>query len=123
MRVVSITVFRNALGDCTNGGASSFYDSLYLFSEDSTTEEIADYADGHSVDYERCFKVETMSEKYGFYKRANPAFRLRKGTGPMAGGNYGGTCDSRYETVTGGLKYPIPIHDRYEDMEDYLLND
>lgn len=123
MTAISIYIYKFPLGDATAGGASTKYEELYLFSEDSKTEEIANYADMKGIDYEQCFKVATIHH-YGEYKRAIPAFRLCQGmVGPMAGGNYGYTCDSRYREVTNGLKYPISIHDRYETHEDYLLHD
>lgn len=120
MKVISINIYKFPLGDCTNGGASSQFDELFLFSEDSTIGEVANYADMKGIDYRQCFKVNTM-HNYGNYKRAQPVFKqLYKGAGPMAGGNHGYTSDSRYEEVTGGLKYPISIHDRFEvDYHNY----
>lgn len=125
MSYIKIYVYRdNNLGDCTNNGASSKYNELYLFSEGHTAEEIAETADFKGINIEQCFKVETIWKgQPNEYKRAIPVLRKTNMAGPMMGGNYGMTCDSRYKEVTGGLRYPIAILDRYETHEDCLLND
>ena len=122
MKVVSINIYKSPLGDCTNEGASSKFNELYLFSEDSKLDEIIKYINDKHINWEQCFRVETI-DIYGVYKRAKPALRhLYKGlVGPMAGGNYGFTSDARYWEVTDGLRYPISIHDRFETEEEYRL--
>ena len=40
----------------------------------------------------------------------------KPGLGPMAGGNYVIAPGSRYREVT-GVRYPIPVHDRFESKE------
>jgi hypothetical protein len=42
---------------------------------------------------------------------------VEKRIGPMMGGNFIYTSDSRFSKLNNGL--PIPIHDRYETQRDY----
>ena len=118
MRVHKCNVLRYAHGyDCSNNGATSRHDDIYLFNG-GTAEEIQAYADDHDIPYEICFKVEVLRRGEPHeYHRAVPAFKSGKMW--MAGGNYAYSCDSRYEEVS-GIRYPISVHDRSETMEEYL---
>lgn len=115
VKAISVYVFRSSLGDCTNGGASGKFDTLY-------------------VEHPRgCFEVETSDERL-FRVEPNafghpvliPENKPRKAIGPMAGGNYAASSDSRFEeairAVTGrGFYGAVAIHDRFETQREYEL--
>ncbi len=120
MKVHNAYILRSTLGDCTNNGVTSRQKDIYLFSG-GTTEEIQAYADDHHIAYELCFQIEVIRKgQSNEYRRAVPAFT--RGKWWMSGGNYAYSCDSRYREVT-GIPYPISVHDRTEDADEYLTND
>ena len=111
-------VFRDSSGDCTNGGASSKYDKLYVVAEHVTLEDVQQLCkDRPAYNIDQFFKLD-----YNFYNQINPIFkgycRLKPLANPnrwyMHGGNYLGSCDSRFKNFVGGCKYPVPILDRWE---------
>ena len=103
---LSVSVYRNGRGDCTNGGPSSKYDSGvitgYGINEDS-----------------EIFSPTVESPHYVIVKdsvcggkvriRAIPADLLESGKWTMFGGNFLYTSDSRFPSDS-----PIKIHDRVE---------
>jgi hypothetical protein len=54
-----------------------------------------------------------LVEWYGFYKAVPVAKPDGNLTGPMFGGAFVYTCDSRFSAITKG--HPVPLHDRFED--------
>lgn len=112
-------VYRCPLGDCTNGGASSKWDRLYVVRRGVTLRDVEEFCFSNSgYDVEQFFVVD-----YDFYESKNPVFagyvRLlplvkRPGAVKMAGGNYLESCDSRFKNFVCGCEYPVPIHDRWE---------
>lgn len=123
MAAIKVWVYKDqSLGDCSNNGATNRYDRIIIFSEDTKNTEVYDYIERNIEPQDKCFRVETIWRgQPNEYKRAVPVFK--NGKCWMAGGCFGYTSDSRFTDVTGGLHYPISIHDRTEDMDDYLLND
>jgi hypothetical protein len=51
------------------------------------------------------------------YLHAEPLERPVGKLGPMAGGNYIMTSDSRFRQEVN--EYPVPVHDRFETQEQY----
>ena len=111
---LSISVYRWGLGDCTNGGASSEVGSICVVNVPGPFEPRPGHpafqlvqgpgGRGHAVLY----PVEAKSGQVG----------------PMAGGNFGYSCDSRWSEavrkLTGSPFYgAVAIHDRYETPEQY----
>jgi len=112
-----VDVFRSGLGDCTNGGKSKYARSICIV---NLTEIL-----GYKCD------IFEASDEYPAFKlvKGNLRGTLKlvpvgderegKGAGPMMGGNYGATSDSRFneacEKILGHVFYgAVPIHDRYE---------
>ena len=109
MRALPIQVYRsNNIGDCTNGGISSRYDTLLLvhpqgfipIDENNPPENLVEIV-----------KRESFS---GVYMHIKPVAEP-DGIGWMAGGNYAHSSDSRFRDVS---KYPLPIHDRQENEDE-----
>jgi hypothetical protein len=93
------------LADCTNGGVTSRYTAFVLIGEG--IDEITEASDdtpalcfvrrkigNHQADYAVPMGVLTDPSLYA---------------GPMMGGNFVYTCDSRMPG-----RHPLPVHDRFE---------
>lgn len=107
-------VYKFPLGECTNNGASSKFDRLYVVSEEVTLPEVIKLCSNNPVYHlAQFFKVD-----YDFYDRTGYV-RLdpinKGGKWNMAGGNYLYSSDSRFKDFVCGNKYPVPIHDRFEN--------
>lgn len=90
------------IGDCTANGISRYNTTLILIGEG--VPEISEGTEYNTV---------VLKKKYvaGEYLYCVP-FKQPKGlNGPMMGGNFIYSCDSRFREI---CKYPIPIHDRFE---------
>ena len=114
MFVVHLNVFRWNLGDCTNGGVSAANERLALYSSGTDTPKPEHAANAVYVD-RNAFGDPIIVPLAG-----GPAGSV----GPMMGGNYAATSDSRLselvEKVTGRRFYgALPIHDRYETVAQY----
>ena len=97
-------IFKSSLGDCTNGGASSFTDSAIAVHPKC--------GEVFSSDLDRpAFKLVERDLPQGKYWTAYPFDRDGKPrTNGMAGGNFIYSSDSRFPN-----QYPISIHDRFEN--------
>jgi hypothetical protein len=108
MKGMLVHVLRSSYGDCTNNGISSGYDQFVLVGP------------GVPEIFEPSDKIPALlledRGRWGY--RAVPMYDRRatdKGyVGPMMGGNFVHTSDSRMPTP-----HPIPVHDRYETVEHY----
>lgn len=101
-----IYVYRNDLGDCTNGGISSKVKELCVINVDGPFEPSANFPAVELVD----------GHMPGTLRLVPPDY---KNTWYMMGGNYGATCDSRFsakcEKMLGHRFYgAVAIHDRQE---------
>jgi len=98
---IPLYVYRHG-GDCTNGGISSKTEIIYI----ETT-------DGFAMDVEPSlvFKVKNTYKDYKALVQSYPSDATKEMIGPMAGGNYASTSDSRFSKIS---NYPLAIHDRYE---------
>lgn len=108
---MSLYVFRHPLGDCTNNGASSRYNTIYVVRDGIKEEDVLRHCRENKEFPDRFFKVTKVMVGDTEYRRLEPV--IDGGNWYMAGGNYAMTCDSRYSEFT-GLDYPISIHDRKE---------
>ena len=108
MKTLPVTVFTDGR-DCTNGGVTSKYTQLYLAVEDGWFD-VPDNEPG-------LLKLVGRLRHPGEYIYAEPVNgRPTKCAGPMFGGNFVYSCDSRFPS-----QYPIPVHDRFETWEEYAL--
>ena len=94
--------------DCTNRGISSTHTQFTLIG-DGVAELFSPSDRAPAL---RLVKRLTFSGKP--YYHAEPFEHPTGMLGPMAGGNYLTTTDSRFP-----VDHPIPIHDRYETPEQY----
>lgn len=99
-----VNVYRDNIGDCTNNGISAKQDSLILV-------DVPGPFDGNETNSVQLVK-RFLSGRY--YYHVEPLIKLEGMVGPMFGGNFIYTSDSRFP-----LDYPIPIHDRFESQEMY----
>lgn len=113
VKTLPVDVYRSARRgdyDCTNGGVSSKYNTLYLVCDEGWLEK----------DENDPQVVKLVVNHYGWieggkYLHCEPINdHNKKEIGYMMGGNFIYTSDSRFPS-----EYPIPIHDRSETQADY----
>lgn len=111
MKGMTVSVLRSADGDFTNGGITSKFTRFTLCGPG--IPELTEPT-------EKCPALMFDPRRGGSWMVAKPIVRDDKGmVGPMFGGNYVVSSDSRFNDVTGG--HPIPVHDRFETTEDYRI--
>ena len=110
------------VGDCTNNGISSQYDTLYLCKDYVTKEDVLEYCKETGENPHRFLTVDKYKSVRGIYVRLVQLVRQNndKIIGGMDGGNYLTCSDSIFSEIT-GVPYPVAIHDRYETQEEYDL--
>lgn len=114
MKALNIYVYRSPrLGDCTNGGISSKYEQLLVLCENGY------------IDIDEANPPANLVKLVRRFIRGREVFHLEPvnapdGAGWMAGGNYAGSCDSRFSEMT-GIYGAIAIHDRQEDWKAYEM--
>jgi len=99
-----VYVYKNSLGDCTANGISSKNDRLIL---------VGQGVDCKVFNGDETNTVEILTKNVGGkeYVYCAPIGEKPKNmNGPMFGGNFIYSSDSRFPS-----KQPIPIHDRYEE--------
>lgn len=109
-----VYVYRNkSIGDCTNGGISSRYDTLILVGKGVEGPEIVDLDDPPE-------NAAKLVRRFLPWLGPDPFMHIEPLDGKwyMAGGNIAYTSDSRFPSP-----YPLQIHDRTESTEEYLSND
>ena len=103
-----VYVYRSgAHGDYTNGDISSEVDELYLITPDG-------FCDMPEKD-PRVVEVKHIGA-HAYVTTVRPFHAPDAVLGPMAGGNFVYSPDSRFPS-----EYPLPIHDRWESPELYDL--
>jgi hypothetical protein len=117
-----VDVFKNGFQDCTGGGWSSKHKTVTVVNVDGPTDEAAPteafaLVPGPTGQPILVPAVKTGDDEYQGFK---PEWLV----GPMFGGNYAGTSDSRFgEALKAqfGIKanVAVPIHDRFETAEQY----
>jgi len=111
MKGLSVSVYTSD-GDTTNGGLSAFFTRVFAFSKD--LEGNYDVKDMRPID--PVFVIEPNRNGAQFGPVAYPVEDADGRVGPMFGGNFLWTSDSRFRRMFDG---PIPIHDRFETVEEY----
>ena len=96
-------VYKSGLGDCTNGGISSYQRELHVLAAQKGPFE--------PEDIRQCVYIERREVMGKEYVDCKPAYCRKRWY--MMGGNFLYTSDSRFKEIT-GISYPIAIHDRYE---------
>ena len=120
MKGLSVNIYRSDLGDCTNGGVTSparaggrifvvFDEWLrggnYTLGECTGNPGIV------------CLRVVRRRIRGAEYLHLEPMHGNPEGcAGPMAGGNFAYTSDSRFHDLS---DRPLPVHDRFETWEQH----
>jgi len=120
MKQVRVSVYRAADGrDCTNGGVTSRHDAMTLF-YDCRREAALQYCKYNGIDPDGCLvlvKRTLWGEQHNY---AAPLVHQSGKCGPMFGGNFVFTSDSRMAEAMGTTcSCPVEVHDRYETTEEY----
>ena len=117
-KTMQVSVYQSRwLGDCTNGGVSAIFPTLYLEHPEGPFM-VDDDAPALIRIVER--KLPWKDAPYLHVEAVNdPRHHDGVHVGPMFGGNFVYSSDSRFPA-----DYPLPVHDRYETQEQYdLLSD
>jgi len=102
MKYLPVNVYRNDLGDCTNGGVTGNPDNMFVVPCEDGFLTDEGLAGRHNVVFLE--PAEIMGSLY---------FKPRGITGhSMAGGNFVYTSDSRFGKTYSGQ--PVRVHDRVE---------
>lgn len=113
VKALDLTVYANPqYRGCANGGWTEYHDSLYVACPSGCYE----------IEEENPALFDLVSGPFG-------TIHLRphnggEGAGPMMGGSYAGTCDSRFNDMCSALlghtwHGAVAVHDRYESQELY----
>lgn len=114
MKALPISVLRNRMmGDCTNGGVSSKYDTLLLICEQGYIK--VDEANPP----ENLVKI-VKRERWGETTYHIEPYARPQHLGWMHGGNYAASSDSRFGEMI-NFYGAVAIHDRQETQELYDL--
>lgn len=113
MKGMLVHALRSAIGDSTNGGATSKFTSFVLCGEG--IPEVFEA----SPRYPALALVRRWVGTPQEYAHAEPVDRPTGMVGPMMGGNFVHTSDSRLRRI---FPYPIPVHDRFETQAQYDAN-
>lgn len=112
---ITAEVYRDSyLGDCTNGGASSRFKQLHIYSDMISPEAALLDAKERGLFIEKCFRVGHVEYQGKWFFHVKPLDPKLAGKWTMMGGNFVYTCDGRWEEVTNS-SYPLPVHDRIEE--------
>ena len=117
---LGVNVFKDGK-DCTNGGLSSTEGTYYIFGLGLPLEGHMSHAEVERLGYRTIWlgtscgspvaKADPTPEQIS--RAGGDASNL---CGPMMGGNFVSTSDSRLSNAT-GMHAAIPLHDRYETRE------
>lgn len=99
MKGLLALIFRSSIGDCSHGGVSGRADRVVV---------VDNAMPGVFAPDARTPAVKLVQR--GKWLHAEPVER-RAGAGPMFGGTFIWSSDSRFRAVS---EYPIPLHDRWE---------
>ena len=115
-KLLPVYVYRSrTIGDCTNGGASAKFDTLYVLCDEG-------FVDADSP--EMFAKQDSIFQVVPRTFRGMTSYHLEPivpphGAGWMDGGNYAASCDGRFSRMVGDMYGAVPIHDRQETWEQY----
>jgi hypothetical protein len=107
-------IYKSKYGDCSNGGLSGKVDSVTIINIEGPFEPTED----------RPAVLLVTGNLPGTVKIVPASMPEDKRVGPMMGGTYVDTSDSRLgEAIErlGGPRYggPVPLHDRFETQAEY----
>jgi hypothetical protein len=107
-RGLTCEIFRWSLGECSNGGISSRCNKVVLIGLGRSAQVFEPGPD--------CPAVRIVKRTIGRseYLHAEPVDQPEGLVGPMSGGTFIYSCDSRFP-----WDYPIALHDRWETQQDY----
>lgn len=110
---IRASIYKDSGRDYSNGGVSSFTDEVTVILPEGGPFEPTEAAP--AVEFVR----RTIGGRAAHYFRPveGPEGHERM-VGPMAGGTYLGSSDSRFSDLT-GMYGAVPFHDRYETTEQY----
>ena len=115
---LSVEIFKHKAWSASNGGVSAFFDEAVIFGPGIDGPISEDQA------IERHVPLLHLTLRPGLGPIAtvwlDPDGEFDKTVGPMFGGTFVGSSDSRFSQATGqrGTSV-IPLHDRYETVEQY----
>ena len=109
-KTLPVNVLRSHFGDCANGGVTSTANTLYLICEGGWHEEPEDSSLLLRTVTRKLFRG---ASPYIHAEPVNPGDLTDK-LGPMFGGCFVWSSDSRFPS-----DYPIPVHDRFEEVGVY----
>ena len=120
MERLTVEVYRhNAWGDCTNHGVTSRHDQMLLL-WDCRREDAVAYCKEKGIDMDGCLWLKPRELWGEDHSMAIPLIHESGKCGPMFGGNFVYTSDSRLYKLNGlTCAVPIAVHDRYETERDY----
>ncbi len=118
MEKLTVFVYRDNLRDCTGNGVSSRHDTMTLFMY-CKKEEALKHCEDNGIEVDSCLYL-NMRQLWGEdHVFAEPLVKPCNKVGPMFGGNFVYTSDSRLYKFGGTYHLPIPIHDRFETQQEY----
>ena len=103
-------IYNNEHRKCANGGLTEQYEDLWVVPNQAIAEAlmlpfIPD--DAHNL---------VVTSERGGLVNLIPYEQPSGMCGPMAGGSYAHTSDSRWRKIV-GVGYPVAVHDRFETVE------
>jgi hypothetical protein len=116
---LSVDIFKHKAWSHSNGGVSAFFDEAVIFGDSIEGNISEDDAIKRGVPLLRLIRGPGGNPIATVW--LDPDGDTVRGTvGPMFGGTFVGTSDSRFARATGqrGTSV-IPLHDRYETVEEY----
>jgi len=114
MKVLPVSIFKPAMGDCSNGGISSRYKEILIPCETGFLD-----VDENDPPENLCKVVKRNLFGTTPYVHIEP-WGKPEGAGWMYGGTIVDTSDSRFKRET-GVDYPVHLHDRQETWKQYDL--
>lgn len=110
---MTVSVLRAADGEFTNGGLTSKHKTVLLVGPGGAP-------DGYDTKKAGMPVFHVVSRRFGgqpyYHAEPDEEFHPAGCVGPMSGGNFLYSCDSRFREM---FPYPIPAHDRFETPAQY----
>lgn len=117
--LVDVFYDKNRFGyDCTNGGVTSRHTKVTLFF-DCSKESAKKHCQENGISFDSALWLNRRILWDEEMPIAVPLEYPKGKVGPMFGGNFIYTSDSRFPCVGRQLKLPIPVHDRFETQQEY----
>lgn len=110
MKVISVDVYRSKRGDCSNGGITSKFDELDLYSDINNFKEYSEIPVDSLVLIKRVLFDKNCDYVIPYTYSLFQSNKVISGNG-MFGGCFVYSSDSRYRELCNN---PLPVHDRIE---------